>query len=152
MCDLVLSKYRVRFPVYSRGCLSRMEAMIDKNWDHPLHLLVPLQHLPAALVHSYSTGCHEVFSTSSHNHKGILYTAERSRSYWRGWVSNNNLKAQKGTTEDEMAGWHHGLDGRESEWTPGVGNGQGGLACCDSWGCKESDTTERLNWTELKHL
>ena len=51
-------------------------------------------------------------------------------------------------TEDEMAGWNHWLDGRESEWTPGVGDGQGGLACCDSWGSKESDTTERLNWTE----
>ena len=55
---------------------------------------------------------------------------------------------EKGTTEDEMAGWHHWLDGRESEWTPGVGDGLGGLACCDSWGCKESDTTEGLNWTE----
>ena len=58
---------------------------------------------------------------------------------------------EKGTTE-EMAGWHHWLDGLESEWTPGVGDGQGGLACCDSWGCKESDMTERLNWTELNHL
>ena len=52
-------------------------------------------------------------------------------------------------TEDEIAGWHHGLDGRESEWTPGIGDGQGGLVCCDSWGRKESDTTEWLNWTEL---
>ena len=55
-------------------------------------------------------------------------------------------------TEDEMAGWHHGLDGRESEWTPGVGDAQGGLACCDSrglccdsWGPKESDRAERLS-------
>ena len=55
---------------------------------------------------------------------------------------------EKGTTEDEMAGWHHWLDGRESEWTPGVGEGQGGLACCDSWGRKELDTTEQLNWTD----
>ena len=55
---------------------------------------------------------------------------------------------EKGTTEYEIAGWHHWLDGRESERTPGVGDGQGGLACCDSWGRKESDTTERLNWTE----
>jgi len=55
---------------------------------------------------------------------------------------------EKGTTEDEMAGWHHQLDGCESEWTPGVGDGQGGLACCDSWGCEESDTTEWLNWTD----
>ena len=48
-----------------------------------------------------------------------------------------------------MAGWHHGLNGCEFEWTPGDGDGQGGLACCDSWRHKESDTTERLNWTEL---
>jgi len=58
----------------------------------------------------------------------------------------------KGTTEDEMAGWHHWLDGHESEWTPGVGDGQGGLACCDSWGRKESDTTERLIWSDRMHL
>ena len=56
---------------------------------------------------------------------------------------------EKGTTEDEMAGWHHRLNGRESQSTPGVGDGQGGLACCDSWGRKELDMTERLNWTEL---
>ena len=56
---------------------------------------------------------------------------------------------EKGMTEDEMAGWHHRLDGCEFEWTPGVGDGQRGLACCNSWGHKESDTTERLNWTEL---
>ena len=55
----------------------------------------------------------------------------------RDWEQEKN-----GTTEDEMAGWHHWLDGRESKWTPGVGDGQGGLACCDS-------LTERLNWTEL---
>ena len=55
---------------------------------------------------------------------------------------------EKGTTEDEMAGWHHWLDVRESERTPGVGDGQGGLACCNSWGRKEADTTERLNWTD----
>ena len=56
---------------------------------------------------------------------------------------------EKGTTEDEMAGWHHWLDGRESKWTLGVGDGQGGLACCDSWGPKELDTTEWLNWMML---
>ena len=53
-----------------------------------------------------------------------------------------------------MAGWHHWLDGRESQWTPGVGDGQGGLVCCDSWGRKESDTTKRLIWSEetWRHL
>ena len=56
---------------------------------------------------------------------------------------------EKGMTEDEMAGWHHQLHGHEFEWTLGDGDVQGGLACCDSWGRKESDTTEGLNWTEL---
>ena len=53
-------------------------------------------------------------------------------------------------TEDETVGQHHRLDGHGFGWTPGVGDRQGGLACCGSWGCKESDTTERLNLTKLK--
>ena len=56
---------------------------------------------------------------------------------------------EKGMPEDEMAGWHHRLDGHEFGWTPGVGDEQGGLVCCNSLGHKESDTTERLNWTEM---
>ena len=72
----------------------------------------------------------------------MLTTA--STIYGRGWGQE-----EKGMTEDEMAGWHHWLNGRESEWILGAGDGQGGPACCDSWGRKESDTTERLNWTEL---
>ena len=56
---------------------------------------------------------------------------------------------EKGTTEDELVGRHHRLNGHEFGWTPGVGDGQGGLTCCGSWGRKESDATERLNWTEL---
>ena len=59
----------------------------------------------------------------------------------RGWGQEG-----KGMTEDEMAGWHHQLYANESGWTPGVGDEQGGLACCNSWGHKESDTTEWLNW------
>jgi len=59
---------------------------------------------------------------------------------------------EKGATEDEMVGWHHQLDGHESEWTPGVGDGQGSLACCNLWGHKEFDMTERLNWTELNYV
>ena len=56
---------------------------------------------------------------------------------------------EKGMTEDEMAEWHNRLDGREFEWTLGVGDGQGALACCNSWGYKELDMTEQLSWTEL---
>ena len=56
---------------------------------------------------------------------------------------------EKGTTEDEMVGWHHWLNGDGFVWTPGVGDGQGGLVCYGSWGHKESDTTEWLNWTDF---
>ena len=65
----------------------------------------------------------------------------------RDWGQEEN-----GMTEDEMVGWHHWLNGRESEWTLGVDDGQGGLVSCDSWGHKESAMTERLNWTELTEL
>ena len=51
--------------------------------------------------------------------------------------------------QDEMVGWHHQLDGHEFEQAPGIGDRQGSLACCSPWGCKESDMTEQLNWTEL---
>ena len=60
-------------------------------------------------------------------------------------AGKDQRQEEKGTTEDEMAGWHHQLDELEFEEIPGVGDGQGGLVCCDSWGLKESDTTERLN-------
>ena len=75
----------------------------------------------------------------------------------KSWLIGKDLNAErdwgqeeKGTTEDEMAGWHLQLDGHEFVWTLGAGDGQGSLACCDSWGRIKSDMTERLNWTELK--
>jgi len=61
-------------------------------------------------------------------------------------------RRRRGRQRMRLAGWHHWLDGRESQWTPGDGDGQGGLACCDSWGRKESDATERLNWTEMRQI
>ena len=64
--------------------------------------------------------------------------------------AGKDWRQEKGMTEDEMVGWHHRLNTHKFEWTPGVGDGQGGLACCSPWGCKESDMTERLNWTELR--
>ena len=59
------------------------------------------------------------------------------------------MQEEKGTTEDEMVGWYHRLNGYEFEQALGVGDGQGSLACCSPWGHKESDTTEQLNSTEL---
>ena len=76
--------------------------------------------------------------------------------YAKSWLIGKDSDAgrdwgqeEKGMTEDEMAEWHHLFNGHEFEWTPGVGDGHGGLVCCDSWGCKVSDMTEWLNWTEL---
>ena len=66
---------------------------------------------------------------------------------WETWVRFLGWEdpLEKGTTEDEMVGWHHRLNGHGFGWTPGVGDGQGSLACCSSWGRKESDMTEQLN-------
>ena len=68
---------------------------------------------------------------------------------WKDPDAGKDWGQEKGTTEDEMAGWHHWLSGQGFGWTLGVGDGQGGLACYGSWGRKESDTTEQLKWTEL---
>ena len=79
--------------------------------------------------------------------------AQYATGSWLIWKDPNVEKdwrqEEKGTTEYEMVGWHHRLNGHEFGWTPGAGDGQKGLVCCGSWGCKESDTTERLNWTDM---
>ena len=78
----------------------------------------------------------------------VTYTIGKDPDAGRDWGQE-----EKGTPEDEMAGWHHQLDGREPQWTPGVGDGQGGLACCDSWGGKVGrDWATELNWTCFLHL
>ena len=68
----------------------------------------------------------------------------KDRDAGKGWGQE-----EKGMTEDEMVGWHHWLNRHEFEWTLGIGDGQGNLACCSPWHHKKSNTTERLNWTEL---
>ena len=76
-----------------------------------------------------------------HAKSWLIGTDRDAGKYWE--------QEEKGTTEDEMAGWHHRLDGHEFGWTPGVSDGQGSLAYCSPWGRKESDMTEWLNLTEL---
>ena len=80
------------------------------------------------------------------------YLMQRANSFEKTLMLEKTEGRKKGMTEDEMVGWHHWLNGHGIGWTPGVGDGQGGLACCGSWGRKESDTTERLNWTELSQV
>ena len=68
--------------------------------------------------------------------------------HWkRSWCRERLKEEEKGTTEDEMVGWHHRLNGHEFEQDPWVGNGQGSLACCSPWRCKKSDIIEQPNWT-----
>ena len=78
-----------------------------------------------------------------------LATSCEELTHWKRLWCWEGLGAGEGTTEDEMVGWHHWLNGRESEWTLGVGDGQRDLASCSPCGHKGSDMTEQLNWTEL---
>ena len=70
---------------------------------------------------------------------------------WKDPDAGKDWGQEKGMKEDEMVWWHHRLNGHGFGWTPGVGDRQGGLVCCGSWGSKESDTTEWLNWTEKQN-
>jgi len=87
---------------------------------------------------------------------GQMSMASQSQTWLRYWLIGKDPDAwidwrqeEKGITEDEMVGWHHRLYGHEFEQAPGVSVVQGSLACCSPWGHKDSDTTERMNWTEL---
>ena len=102
-------------------------------------------------VHSEGDQPWDFFGRNDAKAKTLVLWPPQAKSWLIGkdFDAGRDWGQKKGTTKDEMAGWHHGLNGRESEWPPGDGDGQGGLVCCDSRGCKESEMTERLNWTEL---
>ena len=83
----------------------------------------------------------------------VLWPPDVNSLIWKDLDAGKDWRQEeKGTTEDEMVGWHHQLSGHGFGWTLGVGDGQGGLACCGPWGHKEWDMTERLNWTELNNF
>ena len=124
----------------------------ERKWQPTPVFLPGESHGQRSLVGYSPWGCKEVDMTEAET--PILWPPHA-----KSWLIGKDSDAgrdwgqeEKEMTEDEMAGWHHWPDGPESEWTPGDGDGQGGLACCDSWGRKESDTTEWLNWTELSDL
>ena len=133
------------------------EGWVPKNWCFWTMVLEktlesPLDCKEIQPVHSEGDQPWDFFGRNDAKAETLVLWPPHARS----WLIGKDPDAgrdwgqeEKGTTEDEMAGWHHWLDGRESQWTLGVVDGQGGLACCDSWGHKESDTTEWLNWTEL---
>ena len=145
------------FPVVMYGCeLDCEECWAPKNrcfWTVVLEktLESPLDCKEIRPVHSEGDQPWDFFGRNEAKAETPVLWPPHAKSWLIGKDSDAGSywgQEEKRTTEDEMAGWYYWLDGREAEWTPGVGDGQGGLACCDSCGRKESDTTEQLNWTE----
>ena len=142
------------FPVVMYGCESWT---IKKNWCFWIVVLEKILESPL--------DCKEIQSVCTVGDQSWVFIGRsdveaETPILWpphaKSWLIGRDSDAgrdwgqeEKGTTEDEMAGWHHRLNGRESEWTPGVGDGQGGLVYWDSRGHKQLDMTEWLNWTEL---
>ena len=149
------------FPVIMYGCERwtvkkaegwKIDAFELRCWRRLLRVPWTARRSNQSILKEISPGC---------SLEGMMAKAE-TPVLWpphvKSWLTRKDSDAgrdwgqeEKGTTEDEMTGWHHRLDGHEFEWTPGVDDGQGGLVCCDLWGCKQSDTTEWLNWTELSN-
>ena len=145
------------FPVVIYGCESwtinkaerqRIDTFELWCWRRPLRVPWTARRCNQSILKEINPG---ISLEGMMLNSSTLATSCEELTHWkRLWCWEDWGQEEKGMTEHEMAEWHHGLNGRESEWTLGVGVGQGGLACCDSWGRKESDVTERLNWTELK--
>ena len=133
------------------------EGWVLKNWCFWTVVLEktlesPLDCKEIQLVHPKGDQPWDFFGRNDAKAETLILWLPHAKSWLIGKDSDAGKgwgQEEKGTTEDEMAGRHHWLDGGESEWTLGVGDGQEGLECCDSWGHKESDMTERLNWTDL---
>ena len=122
-------------PVHERSCRLHLQHLSKTEFCHHLHTTL----IQAMVVIHYG----------NHNIPTLWPPDAKSWLIWKDPGAGKDWgQEEKGTTDDEMAGWHHQLSGHGFEWTPGVGDGQGGLACCGSWGHKELDTTEQLNWTE----
>ena len=136
--------------------LSTKELMLFKNWCFSQLML---EKIPASPL-----DCKEIKPVNPKGNQSWIFTGRTEAEapiLWppdaKNWVIGKDPNAgkdwrwEKGMTEDEMVGWRHWLDGHEFEQTPEVGDGQGSLVSCSPWGCKESDTTEQLNWTEPSH-
>ena len=138
------------FPVFMYGCeswtIKKAECIIDAF--QLLRVPWTARRSNQSILKEISLGC-SLEGLMLKLKLNTLATWWEELTHWKRPDAGKDWRQEeKGTPEDEMAGRHHWLDGCESGWTPGVGDGQGDLACCDSWGSKESDTTEQLNWTE----
>ena len=147
-----MASQRVRHDWSNGSCMHIWKVLKINNRNHSLIVKLPLDCKEVQPVHPKGDQSWVFIGrTDAKAETPILWPP-----YAKSWLIGKDPDAgrdweqeEKGMTEDEMAGWHHWLDGHEFEWIPGVGDGQGGLACCNSCGRKELDMTERLNWTEL---
>ena len=140
--------------MWELGC---EEGWVPKNWCFWTVVLEktlesPLDCREIQPVHSEGHQPWDIFGGNDAKAETLVLRPPHAKSWLIGKDSDAGRgcgQEEKWMTEDEVAGWHPWLNGHESEWTPGDDYGQEGLACCDSWGRIESDTTELLNWTEL---
>ena len=151
------------FPVVMYGCESQTVKKAEpKNWCFWTVVLEetlesPLDCKEIQPVHFEGDQPWDFFGRNDAKAETPVLWPSHAKSWLIGKDPNAGRdwgQEEKGTTEDEIPGWHHWLDGHEFGCTPGVGDGQGGLACCDSWGRKESDKTEWLNWkiSDVEHI
>ena len=158
----VLLVKAIVFPVVMYGCksLDYKESWVPKNLCYWTVVLKKTLESPL--------DCKEIQSVHPKGDQSWVFTGRTDAEaetpiLWppdaKNWLIGKDPNAgkdwwqeEKGMTEDEMVGWHHQINGHGFGWTLGVGDGQGGLACYDSWGCKELDTTEQLNWTNENTL
>ena len=159
--------YRVKpivFPVVMYGCESWTKKKIER-WRIDAFELWSSKESPFALESPLD--CKEIKPVSPKINQFWIFTGRTDAEVEAPILWTPDAKSQligkdpdagkdwrqeeKGMTEDEMVGWHHRLNGHGFEQAPGAGVGQGSLACCCPWGRKELDTTERLNWTEVRY-
>ena len=143
------------FPVVMYGCeswtIKKAEQKIDAFelwcWRRLLRVPWTARRSNQSILKEISSGCSLEGLMLNLKLQSFATWCEELTHLKRPWCWERLRAGGEGTTEDEMVGWHHQLNGHDFEWTPGVGDGQGGLACYSPWGHKQLDMTEQLNWT-----
>ena len=145
------------FPVVMYGCESwtikkaehwRIDVFELWCWRRLLRVPWTARRSNQSILKEISPGCSLEWLMLKLKLQYFGHLMRRAESFKKTLMLGKIEGRRRGGQQDEMVGCHHWLNGHGFGWTPGVGDGQGGLACCSSWGHKESDTTERLNWTE----
>ena len=146
------------FPVVMYGCeiwtikkteCWRIDAFELWCWRRLLRVPWTARRSNQSILKEISSGCSLEGLMLNMKFQYFCHSMRRADSFEDSDVGKDWGQERKGTTEDEMVRWNHGLNGHEFGWTPGIGNGEGCLACCGSWGHNELDTAEQQNWTDL---